>query len=74
QSCAASLQFACPLPGKLGFNTSYGQLHENHTTNNTDVTCNYPGSAHYKNAGSVLVSLSWVLWLGLLGGTLSLVV
>ncbi|KAK8001825.1 Calcium influx-promoting protein ehs1 [Apiospora marii] len=74
QSCAASLEFACPLPGKLGFNTSYGQINENHTTNNTDVTCNYPGSAHYKNAASVMVAMSWVLWAGLLGGTLSLVV
>ncbi|KAK8067163.1 calcium channel MID1 [Apiospora hydei] len=74
QSCASSMGFSCPLPGKLGFNTSYGVLNENNTVNNTDVTCNYPGSAHYKNAASVLVSLTWVLWVGLLGGTLSVII
>ncbi|KAK8017629.1 calcium influx-promoting protein ehs1 [Apiospora rasikravindrae] len=74
QSCASSMGFSCPLPGKLGFNTSYGVLNENNTVNNTDVTCNYPGSAHYKNTASVLVSLSWVLWVGLLGGTLSVII
>ncbi|KAK8041174.1 hypothetical protein PG994_014181 [Apiospora phragmitis] len=41
QSCAASMGFSCPLPGKLGFNTSYGIMNENQTVNNTDVTCNY---------------------------------
>ncbi|KAK8004421.1 ribonuclease H-like protein [Apiospora arundinis] len=73
QSCASAMKFTCPLPGKLGFNVSYGQ--QNTTAGNTDVTCNYPGSAHYKSgAASVAVSMSGLLMIALLGGILSLIV
>ncbi|KAK8101571.1 calcium channel MID1 [Apiospora kogelbergensis] len=72
QSCASSMGFSCPLPGKLNFNVSYGQRNE--TSGNTEVTCNYPGSAHYKSgAAPVLSSWSGMLLPVLLGGILRLV-
>jgi len=50
QSCPSALGFACPSPGRPGFNTSYGQRKAADT--NGSVTCNYPGSAHFFSAGS----------------------
>ncbi|KAH6648916.1 stretch-activated Ca2+-permeable channel component-domain-containing protein [Truncatella angustata] len=57
QSCPAALGFACPLPGMTAFDTSYGtRQRESNSTSN--VTCNYPGSAHYKSAASASAALS----------------
>lgn len=56
QSCPASLGFACPTPGTVGFNTSYGLRQS--TDGNADPTCNFPGSAHvFSAAGRTAVRL-----------------
>ncbi|KAI0123103.1 stretch-activated Ca2+-permeable channel component-domain-containing protein [Xylariales sp. AK1849] len=62
QSCPASLGFGCPQPTMVGFNTSYGRR----TTGGSNVTCNYPGSAHYASASSG-VSIPWITTAGLIG-------
>ncbi|KAL1879077.1 hypothetical protein VTK73DRAFT_7403 [Phialemonium thermophilum] len=59
QSCHPAMQFSCPLPGKLGFNTSYGRRTEE--DDDGQVTCNYPGSAHVFS-GVGRARISWVLW------------
>ncbi|RYO87346.1 hypothetical protein DL762_004276 [Monosporascus cannonballus] len=46
QSCPAALGFQCPLPGMIGFNTTYGRR----SRGDGGVACNYPGSAHYPPA------------------------
>ena len=47
QSCPASMGFACPRPGHLGFNHSYGVRQAG------NLTCNYPGALYNMNGGSV---------------------
>ncbi|KAI0422168.1 stretch-activated Ca2+-permeable channel component-domain-containing protein [Xylaria grammica] len=55
KSCPASMGFACPMPGsKFGFNTSYAVPNKN-----KELSCNYPGSAYYPSAATV-VAVSWV--------------
>ena len=54
RSCPASMGFACPLPGRTGFNESYGQKPKGSQALNgqiTDLTCNYPGAAYFLSAG-----------------------
>jgi calcium channel MID1 len=46
QSCPAAMGFACPLPGQLGFNHSYGVRQAG------NVTCSYPGAVYNMNGGS----------------------
>ena len=46
QSCPAAMGFACPLPGQLGFNHSYGVRQA------WNLTCNYPGAVYNMNGGS----------------------
>lgn len=41
QSCPASLKFGCPVPGQIGFESNYGQR------KGDQLSCNYPGSAHF---------------------------
>lgn len=57
QSCPAALGFGCPQPGMIGFETSYGRR-QSETNSTSNVTCNYPGSAHYKSAASVSITVS----------------
>jgi calcium channel MID1 len=47
QSCPAAMGFACPQPGQLGFNYSYGVRQA------WNLTCNYPGAVYNMNGGSV---------------------
>jgi calcium channel MID1 len=51
QSCPSALSFGCPLPGSIGFNTSYGTRDDGGAT-----TCNYPGSAHFMTSPAPLRS------------------
>jgi calcium channel MID1 len=57
QSCPAALGFACPRPGWYGFSTSYGIRSEE--DNDGQITCNYPGSAHFFSDASRVQS-RWV--------------
>ncbi|KIH94283.1 calcium channel MID1 [Sporothrix brasiliensis 5110] len=58
QSCPSNIGFSCPLPGYIGFNTSYGRRSE--ADQDGFVTCNYPGSAHYFSAAPAGPQLSWL--------------
>ena len=58
RSCPASMAFACPLPGRIGYNQSYGQKPKGSQALDgkiTDLTCNYPGAAYYLSAGDRIV-------------------
>ncbi|KAL2021217.1 hypothetical protein VTK56DRAFT_7404 [Thermocarpiscus australiensis] len=46
QSCPASMGFGCPVPGGIGFEGNYAR-HDG----SGELTCNFPGSAHYTSAG-----------------------
>jgi len=46
QSCPPSLQFGCPLPGGVGFEGNYAK----HDPSG-ELTCNFPGSAHFPSTG-----------------------
>lgn len=39
QSCPSAMGFACPLPGRTGFNASYGTRFPT-----ADLSCNFPGA------------------------------
>ncbi|TGJ86188.1 hypothetical protein E0Z10_g2594 [Xylaria hypoxylon] len=55
KSCPASIGFSCPMPkSKFGFNTSYAVPDKN-----KELSCNYPGSAYYPSAATV-VAIPWV--------------
>ncbi|KAH7033291.1 stretch-activated Ca2+-permeable channel component-domain-containing protein [Microdochium trichocladiopsis] len=41
QSCPAALGFGCPVPGSIGFDTSYGKRNPDGS-----LSCNYQGSAN----------------------------
>ncbi|KAI1342245.1 stretch-activated Ca2+-permeable channel component-domain-containing protein [Xylariaceae sp. FL0016] len=63
RSCPSSMGFGCPLPADpFSFNTSYG-------IKKTSLSCNYPGSAHYRSGASGLVR-SWLMIMALLIFTL----
>lgn len=55
QSCPASLEFSCPLPGGIGFAGNYAKYDPS-----AGLTCNFPGSAHFPSAGGKAV-LNWGL-------------
>ncbi|KAK6077346.1 calcium influx-promoting protein ehs1 [Seiridium cupressi] len=57
QSCPAVLSLGCPQPGMVGFETSYGRR-QAETDGTSNVTCNYPGSAHYISAASPSMTIS----------------
>ncbi|OAA64528.1 calcium channel subunit mid1 [Niveomyces insectorum RCEF 264] len=60
QSCPSAIGFSCPVPGQIGFNTSYGL--RTAADNDGSVTCNYPGSAHYFSAGpTARPRLLWIV-------------
>jgi calcium channel MID1 len=62
QSCPAALGFSCPQPGGIGFEGNYGR-HEG-----GELTCNFPGSAHFKSAGErAVVHWRWLLGIVLVG-------
>lgn len=53
KACPASLGFNCPLPGAEGFDSSYGLRPSGMQSLQGDLTCSYPGAAHYLSAGSL---------------------
>lgn len=57
QNCPASLGFNCPLPGDIGFSTSYWDTSEevvvpDPNSTQTQMRCNYPGTITGFGAGS----------------------
>jgi calcium channel MID1 len=68
RSCPSTLGFACPLPGRIGYNHSYGQKPQGSQALNgkiTDLTCNYPGAAYYLSAGGRMMPLHLVTFVTL---------
>lgn len=63
QSCPSALGLGCPQFGMIGFNTSYGRR-QTESGSTSNVTCNYPGSAHYKSAASSLMTSSSAVLIG----------
>jgi calcium channel MID1 len=64
QSCPAAMGFECPGPGNGGFASSYGMRPDGSSSEEGQITCNYPGAAyHLSGAGVVRVG-----WLGVLVG------
>ncbi|KAI1498553.1 stretch-activated Ca2+-permeable channel component-domain-containing protein [Biscogniauxia marginata] len=66
RSCPASLSFKCPSPkSEFGFNDSYGLRKDDGS-----LSCNYPGSAHYKShAGAI--SASSIVTIGIMSAFLA---
>lgn len=57
QSCPASMGFACPRPGRIAFNQSYGQMPDPNIPGQVgQITCNYPGAAYDQLSGAVGLS------------------
>lgn len=56
QSCPSALAFSCPLPRRIGFNTSYGIR-----SKTGNLTCNYPG-ANYDQVTSGAGVVDRPLW------------
>jgi calcium channel MID1 len=54
QSCPASMNFGCPLPGSISFNQSYGRITVTQFANGTPASCNYPGETLF-SAGSLVL-------------------
>lgn len=53
QSCPASMGFACPLPGGIGYQGNYEKLDPA-----KQLSCNFPGSAYFPAAGTRAV-VNW---------------
>ncbi|ORY71985.1 calcium influx-promoting protein ehs1 [Pseudomassariella vexata] len=68
QSCPSSLGFSCPVPGMRGFNNSYGHRA---ASGDSNVTCNFPGSAHIVSRATIL-TVPWVVVVVLMGSVLLL--
>lgn len=53
RSCPAAIGFACPRPGRFGFNSSYGMMPDGTPEQKGQLTCNYPGvDIHLMASGS----------------------
>ncbi|KAI8965694.1 stretch-activated Ca2+-permeable channel component-domain-containing protein [Daldinia sp. FL1419] len=62
QSCPASMGFTCPRPwNKYSFSSSYGSK-----SINEELSCNYPGSAHFIG-GAGMLSPPWAGLVGVMG-------
>jgi calcium channel MID1 len=60
QNCPAALGFGCPLPGHVGFEGNYARHNPS-----GGLTCNFPGSAHFRSGSQrAVVDLNWGLLLG----------
>ena len=47
QSCPAAMGFTCPRPGRIGYESSYGQMPNTNIPEQIgQITCNYPGAAY----------------------------
>ena len=57
QSCPAAMGFACPRPGRIGFNASYGQMpNPGDPEQLGQITCNYPGATYDQLSGATAPS------------------
>ena len=65
KSCPASMGFACPLPGFIGFNQTYGRRPTPEQAMDgkiADLTCNYPGAAYFlAGSGRIVPRMGWVV-------------
>ena len=62
QSCPAAMAFYCPRPGRIGYNSSYGQMpNPNIAEQVGQITCNYPGAAYYQLSGAAGLASPYVL-------------
>lgn len=62
QSCPASMGIACPRPGRIAFNQSYGQMPNPKIPEQVgQITCNYPGAAYDQLSGAVGLSSPRIL-------------
>ena len=65
QSCPAALNFGCPRPDEIGFNTSYYTRPPNGS-----LMCNYQGSVHKPSGAGRLSPLTWgsyMIWATMAG-------
>ncbi|KAL2197595.1 stretch-activated Ca-permeable channel [Corynascus similis CBS 632.67] len=65
QSCPASMEFGCPLPGTIGFAGNYAKR-----DTSEGLTCNFPGSAHFPPAQFPSAGGRAVLNWGVMAGAL----
>lgn len=68
QTCPAAMGFGCPEPGSIGFDGNYAR-------HGRELTCNFPGSAHFRSVGERMVLVDWRILFGLVmvgGGLLAL--
>ncbi|GAB1314358.1 hypothetical protein MFIFM68171_04568 [Madurella fahalii] len=65
QKCPAAMGFGCPEPGSIGFEGNYAR-------HGGELTCNFPGSAHFRSVGgrTVLVDWNFMFGLAMVGGGL----
>jgi calcium channel MID1 len=65
QSCPAALGFSCPRPGDIGFQGNYGL----NKTAGGNLTCNFPGSAHFRSEGGRVEVFKWLVvgWAAVVG-------
>lgn len=72
RSCPATIQFTCPQPGDMGFESSYGVRPDAQQQMGGNLTCNFPGAMFLQSAAAavrghvamVLVVLGLLLALG----------
>lgn len=75
QSCPASMGFACPLPGSISFNQSYGQITvmgSSPSGNSTPISCNYPGPTLFSAGNLVLPSQVFLVFILVVTGLISI--
>lgn len=70
QSCPAAMGFACPEPGTVGFESSYGYRPNGSVEENGQITCNYPGAAYHLSAGGMLQPVLAMILAGVLAAAL----
>ncbi|KAK3685021.1 stretch-activated Ca2+-permeable channel component-domain-containing protein [Podospora appendiculata] len=73
QSCPSSMQFGCPRPGEIGFESSYFRRGKSSDLPNGDVTCNYQGSAHVFSAAGREGASLWGSLIGFVVAGLGLI-
>lgn len=70
QSCPAAMGFACPEPGSVGFESSYGYRPNGSVEENGQITCNYPGAAYHLSIAGVVRPAVLMVLAGVLGAAL----
>lgn len=67
QSCPAAMGFACPRPGDMGFDSSYGSRPNGSANEDGQITCNYPGAAYYLSGAEMVGMNRWMMVVALAG-------